>query len=290
MLVFSTGEKSLSQFIPNVQEGARKRLVDVPAEVRPCSAFETISSDQIHVKGKRLFAAMKRHHGVVGLAWQRHLVELGPDKIKAEIDRHREAFLALPEVTAVIDRAHPQVRAVANRFALYAAALRMAIAAGLLPWTVDSSDAGIVACMGRWVAQRGNVDIAGEIVCAASRIEADLVASDRFICIHKTAKGWAPATEADAIKQQTAELFDGYAKPDRILVRPDAWRRYCNGFDPTEIARYFQQCGKLIADDDGSKLSRSERVMGKAERFYNLMTSQHRNTETPNFQTAKNAA
>ena len=40
------------------------------------------------------------------------------------------AFLALPEVVAVAAKAHPQVRAVVNRFALHAAALRMAIAAG----------------------------------------------------------------------------------------------------------------------------------------------------------------
>jgi hypothetical protein len=43
VLVLSTGEKSLVQFIgPNLQEGARKRLVDVPAEVQPGSAFETL--------------------------------------------------------------------------------------------------------------------------------------------------------------------------------------------------------------------------------------------------------
>ena len=28
----------------------------------------------------------------------------------------------------------------------------------------------------------------------------------------KAAKGWAPATEADEIKQQTPKLFDGYCK------------------------------------------------------------------------------
>src|SRR5262249_9538611 len=32
-----------------------------------------------------------------------------------------------------------------------AAALRMAIEATLLPWTVEESDAGIIACMRRWV-------------------------------------------------------------------------------------------------------------------------------------------
>ena len=89
------------------------------------------------------------------------------------------------------------------------------------------------------------------------------------------------------IKQKTHELFDGYAKPDRILVRPEAWRRYCNGFDPAEIARHFQHRNILIADDDGSKLSRSERVMGKADRFYNLklpFQPQHSNTATPDSQ------
>jgi hypothetical protein len=133
------------------------------------------------------------------------------------------------------------------------------------------------------VAQRGNIDTAGEIVRVARQVEADLAArlNDRFIRIHKTPSGWAPATEADLIKQKTPQLFDGYAKSDRILVRPEAWRRYCNGFDPAEIARHFQQRNILIADDDGSKLSRSERVMGKAERFYKLKLPsqlQHRNT------------
>jgi hypothetical protein len=141
VLVLSTGEKSLVQFIgPNLQEGARKRPVDVPAEVQPGSAFETIPREQIHVEARRLFDAMKRQHGAVGLAWQRHLVGLGPDKIKVDLDRHHETFLALPEVVAVEEKAHPQVRAVVNRFALLAAALRMAIEAGLLPWTIESAD------------------------------------------------------------------------------------------------------------------------------------------------------
>jgi putative DNA primase/helicase len=271
VLVLSTGEKSLVQFIgPDLQEGARKRLVDVPAEVMPGSAFETIPREQIHVEGRRLFDAMKRQHGAVGREWQRHLVELGPERIKADLDRHREAFLALPEGATVTKRAHPQVRAVVNRFALCATALRMAIEAELLPWTIENADAGIVACMGRWVAQRGNLDTAGEIVRAARQIEADLVAgiSDRFIHIHLADNRWTPVTPADEIKQQKPELFDGYAKPDRVLVRPEAWRRYCNGFDPAEIAQHFKQRGVLIPGDNS--VSRAEQVIGTVSRFYVL--------------------
>jgi hypothetical protein len=201
------------------------------------------------------------------------LVELGPDKIKVNLDQHRKAFLALPEVATVTEKAHPQVRAVVNRFALYAAALRMAIEADLLPWTTESADAGIVACMRRWAAQRGNVDTAGEIVRAARQIETALLAklNDSFIHIHRAGKSWAPVTAADEIKQQTPELFDGYVKPDRVLIRPEALRRYCNGFDLGEIAERFKQRGVLISGN--KKLSRTEQVIGTNERFYVLRRS-----------------
>ena len=210
VLVLSTGEKSLAEFIGrSLQEGARKRLVDIPAEVQPGSAFETIPREQIHIESKRLFDAMKRHHGAVGRDWQRHLVNIGPDKIKAELHEHREAFLALPEVLAVAAKAHPQVRAVVNRFALYAAALRMAIAAGLLPWTVEEADAGIVACMQRWVPQRGNVDTAGEVVRAARQVERELVSGlgEHFIHIHKTGEKWKPGSPRPTNQAADARTF-----------------------------------------------------------------------------------
>jgi putative DNA primase/helicase len=271
VLVFSTGEKPFAEFIGrSLQEGARKRLVDIPAEVQPGSAFETIPREQIHNASKRLFGAMKRHHGVVGRDWQSYLVNLGPDKIKAELHEHREAFLSLPEVVAVVTKAHPQVRAVVNRFALYAVALRMTIMAELLPWNLEEADAGIIACMQRWVTQRGNLDTAGEVVRAARQVERELVSGlgDRFIHIRRSGNKWMPISEADEFRQRTPELFDGYVKPDRVLVRTEAWRRYCNGFDPAEIARHFQQRGVLIADDHG--VSKAEQVIGKVERFYVL--------------------
>ena len=271
VVVLSTGEKSLAKFIgKQLQEGARKRLVDVPAEVQPGSAFEMIPREQIHVESKRLFDAMKRQHGAVGREWQRHLVDIGPAEIKAQLQQHREEFLALREVVAVAERAHPQVRAVINRFALYTTALRMAIVAGLLPWSVKEADAGIIACMGRWVAQRGNLDTAGEVVRAARQLERELVSGlgERFIHIRRSGNKWMPVSEADEFRQRTPELFDGYVKPDRILVRTETWRRVCNGVDPAEIARHFQQRGALIADDNG--VSKAEQVIGKVERFYVL--------------------
>jgi hypothetical protein len=161
------------------------------------------------------------------------------------------------------------VRAVVNRFALHAAALRMAIEATLLPWAIEESDAGITACMRRWVQQRGNIDSAGEVARAVREVERELVASlnDRFIHIHKKGRGgWTPVTEVDEFRQKTPERFDGYVKPDRILIRPQAFRRYCNGSDPGDIARHLKQQRVLIADEDG--VSKSEQVIGGTDRFY----------------------
>jgi uncharacterized protein (DUF927 family) len=268
VLVLSTGEKSLAQlFGKSLQEGARKRLVDIPAEVAPGTAFETIPSDRIHIEGKRLFDAMKLQHGAVGRDWQRYLVDLGPDRIKAELQKHRKAFLALPEVVAVIEKAHPQVRAVVNRFALLAAALRMAIEATLLSWMIEETDAGILACMQRWVQQRGNLDTAGELVRAADAVIARIKAAlpDRFIAIHKPTRAWEPATEVDALKQAHAADFDGYVKPEHVLIRPEVFERLCNGLD-REIANLLQQQGSLIPSGKGER-SRAEQVVGKVERF-----------------------
>jgi len=107
-------------------------------------------------------------------------------------------------------------------------------------------------------------------ISAGQTVEADLVAglSDRFIHLHLSDNRWAPITPADEIKQQTPKLFDGYAKPDRILIRPEVWRRYCDGFDPAEIAGYFKQRGVLIAGD--SSLSKAEQVIGDVGRYYVL--------------------
>jgi hypothetical protein len=146
----------------------------------------------------------------------------------------------------------------------------MAIAAGLLPWTNTEADTGIVDCFRRWVQQRGNLDTAGEVERAARQVEQELVSGlgDHFIHIRRNGNKWMPVSEADEVRQRTPELFDGYVKPDRILVRTEVWRRYCNGFDPAEIARHFQQRGMLIADDKGP--SKAEQVIGKVERFYVL--------------------
>jgi hypothetical protein len=112
--------------------------------------------------------------------------------------------------------------------------------------------------MQRWVTQRGNLDTAGEIVRTARQVERQIAARlrDQFIHINKsrTSNKWIPATEADEAKARTPEHFDGFVKPDHVLIKPEAWRQYCDGVAPAELARHFRDRGVLVPADDGKLL------------------------------------
>ena len=204
VLVLSTGEKSLAEFLPNASAGQLVRLADIPAEVQDGSAFETISRDQIAEAGTKYYAATGEYHGAVGYDWLRHLVALGPKQIKVELKQLREAWWQLAQVKDTADRAHPQVVSVINRFALIAAALHMAATAGIVPWTAADIDDGIVACMKRWLHQRGNIDTAGELLREISQRRQTIAATinDRFIRLGVKGRRLVPVSAADQRKME----------------------------------------------------------------------------------------
>ncbi len=270
VLGISTGEPTMEAFLSSggekVPAGLAVRLVDVPAEVRPDSALETCSARDIETFGKRFYPLCGRLHGAVGRAWLQHLVDLGPDEIKARLLSHRDKWLALPAVAAVRAQAVGQVRSVLNRFALVAAALRMAIEAELLPWTNEDTDLGIAACMSLWAATRkGRLDLSGEVLGAVEQIRSILTADlhGRFIRLstqqdHGAGNNkLAYATLSEALKRDTL----GFVKGDRILVEPIAWRRaLCAGYDPKATAQHLRDEGLLYPDSEG-KLQRQEKVL-----------------------------
>jgi hypothetical protein len=121
-------------------------------------------------------------------------VDLGSDEIQARLRRHREEWLTIPAINAVRASATGQVRSVVNRFALVAAALRMAIDAGLLPWTIDDSDLGIASCLVRWAASRkGRLNLAGEMVSVVEQIRGVLT-SNLQGPIHPPRNQWSRRT------------------------------------------------------------------------------------------------
>ena len=274
VFLLSSGEDPIAAFVGKGEdrEGRERRMPDIQAEVQDGSAFETIDRDALREKLPAFYKAMiKQCHGAPGRDWQMWLVELGAVKIRERIDRERQAFLALPQVQDIERRAQPHLRSIIRRFALYAAALRMAIEANVLPWTVEEADAGLIACLERWVKQRGNTDPA----TARSRFMADLMRrladdlSDCFIHIHKVKGRFVPATDSDMAKQQKSpEAYDGYVKDGLVLIRPEAWVKRCAGSDHVEVARHLHARGVLLASEKDGKFSKTVQTIGRSERFY----------------------
>ena len=139
-------------------------------------------------------------------------------------------------VSAVRAKASVQVHSILNRFALVAAALRMAIEAKLLPWSIEDTDCGVAACMTRCLTSRkGRLDLTGETLGAIEQIRTILAADlhGRFIHLRKNADGKLEyANTADNTKRDTL----GYVKEGRILVEPTAWRGCCvPGMTPKKL-------------------------------------------------------
>jgi hypothetical protein len=274
VFLLSSGEDPIAAFVGKREdrEGRERRMPDIPAEVQDGSAFETIDRDALRERLPAFYNAMiKQCHGAPGRDWQMWLVELGAVKIKERIDRERPAFLALPQVHDIERRAQPQLRSIIHRFALYAASLHMAIEANVLPWTFEEADAGLIACLDRWVKQRGNTDTA----TARPRFMADFMRrladdlSDRFIHIQKVKGRFVPATDSDLAKQQKSpEAYDGYVKDGVVLIRPEAWAKRCAGADSAEIARHLHARGALLASEKDGKFSKTVQTIGRPERFY----------------------
>jgi putative DNA primase/helicase len=196
VLFVSTGEPSPAEFLPGAKAGQLVRLVDIPADVGSGSAFETFNPDEA---GKKFYAATKEYHGSVGHDWLQHLVALGPTQITKELKRQRAEWRELPAVADIARKAHPRVVSVVNRFALIAAALRMASAAEIVPWSVADIDAGVIACMTRWVQQRRNTDAAGELLREIWRRRRTITATidDHFIRLRLDENGrLGPASPA----------------------------------------------------------------------------------------------
>ena len=278
ILGISTGEQTMESYLSSggekVPAGLKVRLVDVPAEVQADSVFETFPREQIEELGKRFYPLTSELYGAVGRAWLQHLVDLGGEKIGALVRQHREEWLKLPAVAAVRAKSSVQVQSILNRFALVAAALRMAIEAKLLPWSIDETDCGVAACMARCLKGRnGRLDLTGEVLGAIEQIRT-ILATDlhgRFIHQRVIDGNLDYASPADATKRDTL----GYVKDGRILIEPTAWRGVlCAGYDPEKTARHLKGEGLLIADETGGKLQRQEKVKRGGDvvkaRFYVL--------------------
>jgi len=78
MFLLSSGEDSIATFVGKEEDrpGRERRMPDIPAEVVPGSAFETIDHDTLQEKLPALYrTVIKECHGAPGCDWQKWLVD-----------------------------------------------------------------------------------------------------------------------------------------------------------------------------------------------------------------------
>ena len=260
-LVYSTGEVPLSTFLGGEDtDGRKKRLVDVPAEITPGTAFETIPPAQIGEAGKRYYSATAQYHGAVGLAWQQHLVQLGAEAIHRQIVEHRDTWMKQPAIISLYTHAHPQVQSVFYRFGLMAAALRMAITAKMLPWSVQSADACILACAERWIAARGDINVTLRKLTDYIR---DNIANT-FVNLKLSKGEYVPS------KSSLPDHLDGYIKDTKLLIVPEIWHRLV-GYTMSQPVQQHLIANNLMLPGELPTKPRKERFGQKNPgRFYVL--------------------
>jgi hypothetical protein len=286
--LLSTGELSMKEFLKDDAEGRRKRVPDVPAAARPDgSALESVANGTDMVLAGKLYYGrwLANLYGAAGLAYLRALVDLGPNQIKEKIERYRDEFMELPEIKDLARGAGAQVASVIANFSLYAAADRLAVELGVLPWSLESCTRGIALALLRWAQRRGDLGVAGEIVTAAQRVREQVRGElAGYIHLRKARDGKVrrlmPARPEDAPNFANwrallaSGAVNGFVRLEEddaignILIGREAFERLCNGHDSKTVARYFRDKGLLLLNSDGG-LTKTEKVDGgPSTRFY----------------------
>jgi hypothetical protein len=257
-----------------VMPGMLMRWIDIPAEVRPGSAFETVPGfdDPEHERVcKQIYDDTIKHYGEAGLEWQYHLAHLKSAKIREQADHHMRRWRDLVYVKQITARVPHLFKSVIAGFALIAAALAMAGEAGILPatWTRETIDAMIAKCMERWV---------GLLIEAEQHLREKIMTglrTGRYIQVRKIMEGSVTKFAADR-PEDTVDFArwraliddrerDGFVKIERdgtqrrICIPLATFETMCGGREQArELARRFQERGWL--DHDADLLTKNETI------------------------------
>ncbi len=297
VLFLSSGEVSLSTHMAEagkrVMSGQEVRMVDIPLDAgQGMGGVETLHG---HGTPGALVEAMTgaaaRCYGVAGRAWLEwacsHQADLS-ERLAPMVDHLRADMLP--------NGGGEQVRRVARRFALVAAAGELASEAGITGWPAGTASAGVCRCFADWLAARGHLDN-GEDAQALSQVKAWIEKNGDALLtpMHRAHDDHRPNTALRAgFKRRVDEhgkpiKFDGATEyvekrssPDssekfssftEYLIFPEAWKReVCKGLDATAVAMLLRKRGHL--DHEANSLQRSHRVPGMGKvKLYHLKAS-----------------
>ena len=285
LLFLSSGEKGLADHMleagkkPN--EGQLLRIPSVPAD----AGMGLGMLEELHglANGKEfvetITKACAKTYGEAGLAWLRWLAGNLP-----EVEIRATKIVAEFEARCVPDAAHPQVRRVAARFAVVAAAGELASKAGLTGWPAGEAVRSVRRCFEAWLAKRRHMGN-GEHYAMVSQVKAFLEKNGDalFTPMHRLTDDHRANTPLrigfrrlvdengtplkfdsgqDYTDKNTTESWKTLALGRwQYLCQPEQFRReVCKGIDADQVAKLLRDRGHLMTEE--GRLTVRQRIPG----------------------------
>ncbi|WEN13718.1 DUF927 domain-containing protein [Rhodanobacter sp. AS-Z3] len=254
LLFLSSGEVGLGDLIAQgggtLHAGHEVRFIDVPADAGTGLGLFDCVPDGIApgVFADQLKQAAAAHYG--------HALPAFLERLTADVASNRNLLVSMRDALAdelATGTNDGQVRRVAQRFALIAAAGELATHHGLTGWPPETAELAARACFRDWLATRGTKGNSEPMaMVSAVRAFLELHGESRFT-------PW----DADDKTPRTINRA-GYRKntPDgpEYYVEGEAFRReITKGFDSRSVARLLIEHDAMLPSPDG-KASRSERL------------------------------
>ena len=246
-LFLSTGEITLAQKMGEAGKrataGLGVRLPNLPADAGAgMGVFQSLHGRLDGAAfADELRDTARLHHGHAARVFLQQLTEhraTSPDKLRATLNSLRDAFLD----RHVPEGATGQVRSVAGRFALIAAAGELARDYGVLPWPEGEALRAAGACLSAWLEQRGGSGSA-EDAAALAQVRGFLEAhgESRFTPLTTPVSGQGSALPdvTRTINRVGFRRRVGGDSDERweYWILPEAWKNeVCKGLDPRKTA------------------------------------------------------
>jgi putative DNA primase/helicase len=297
LLFLSSGEVSLSTHMAEagkrVMAGQEVRMVDIPLDAGQGMG----GVEELH--GHASPGAMVEHlthaaascYGVAGREWLQWCCDH-----QAEIAARLVDMVEAVRAQLMPGPASEQVRRVARRFALVAAAGELASEAGITGWAAGAASAGVRRCFDDWLAARGHLDN-GEDAQALAQVKAWIEKNGDALLtwLHRSHDDHRPNTALRAgfkrlmgedgkplkvdeameymERRSAAESSERFNATTDYLILPEAWKReVCKGLDAAAVAELMRKRGHL--EHEAGRLMRSHRVPGLGRvKLYHLKSS-----------------
>jgi putative DNA primase/helicase len=267
LLFLSSGEISLADHMATagkkIKAGQETRLADIQADAGAgLGVFDQLNGC---ANGEALSVAIReaanRYHGAVGLAFIEHATR-ERDNLPAKLRTVIEAFTK----ENVPSEASGQVRRVAKRFGLIAAALELAGEWGLTGWQPGLGTWAAQVCFADWLTQRGGAGNQEEsAILKQVRAFFEIHGESRFSNWRElpTENGGTvqldsphPTINRVGFKRRNGEGFTYYVFPEAFKTE------ICAGLDANKAAQLLKEKGWIIPDKQGKTTQGGIRLPG----------------------------